>query len=124
MAMMATTQTTSRRLKPSSVPTPSPGPAGDIRRRSCATFLSVRSARNDVIGTVLTWGAIGIRLAPWIVGDAATFQIGTVPRGEAAAALHQHTQTLRAQRISPGVKVEEVKCARKALDLDLGGFDL
>src|SRR5262249_49724794 len=124
MAMMATAQTTSRRLNPSSPPAPSPSPGRDICCCSCATFLPVRPVRDNVVDAMLTGRAIGIWLAPWISGNASALEIRTVPRAETAAALHQGRQPLRTQGISSGIEVEEVERAREALDLDLGGLHL
>ena len=50
--MMATTQTTSSKVKPSSALVASAGPAGDVGRGTCSTFLPIRPVRDQVIGPV------------------------------------------------------------------------
>src|SRR5262249_52099014 len=106
IARMATTQTISSRVKPSSPRAPSAHPADDVACRAGSTFLAIRAIRDDVVGPVLPGRAVDVGVAPRIVGDDRAPQIRAVPRHDAARALHQGGEALRARRVAP--VVEEV----------------
>src|SRR5712691_10630339 len=92
IAMMATTQTTSRRVKPRCAVRRSLRPADDIGRRARATFLPVRAVGDDVIRSVLARRAIEIGVSPRILGDRAALQIRPVPRAQPARALRERVE--------------------------------
>src|SRR5664279_3520216 len=122
--MMARTQTTSMRVKPPSPTRRLAGPADNIGRRSGPAFLTIGAIRHDIIGTVLSWRTVNIRLAPRVVRHNAALQVWTVPRLNRSGGLHQRVQPFPAVRITTGIEIEQIERASKALNLDLCGLDL
>src|SRR5438876_7005158 len=118
IATIATTQTISMRVKPSSPRTRSALPACDVRGSPGAALLSVGAVRDDVVGAVLARQAVDVGIAPWVGRDDVSFQIGPVPGHGIAGTLHQGRQALRTRRIAAGVEEVEVERAGKARDLD------
>src|SRR5437879_3304097 len=91
--MIASTATISSRTTPRSELIRSARPALNVRRRAGAALLAVRAVRNDVIGAVLAWRSVDVRMPPWIVGNEAGAQIRSVPAVDAAGALGQGSET-------------------------------
>src|SRR6185295_13867855 len=122
MAMIATTQTISSKVKPASPGRASARPTGDVRRGSSATFLSVRAIGEKIIGAVLSRRAVDIGSAPGIGRNNGAFQVRSVPGRDGAGTLHQRREALGGVRVSPGVEEEQIERAAEALDLDFRRF--
>src|SRR3954452_9606728 len=90
IAMIASTQITSRRVKPSSPRPQSTLPIGDVSRRTGPPFDSIGAVGHDVVGPMLPGHTIDVGIAPGIGWDDSAFQIRTVPRQVIAGTLHQH----------------------------------
>src|SRR5262245_26402713 len=117
--MIATMQTTSTSVKPSSAPLASANPTRDICCRSRATFLSIRPVRNHVIRTVLSGRSIDVSIAPRIFGNHAPLQVWTVPRRDIPGRLHERVEALGRRRIAANIEEIEIQRAGEALDLNL-----
>src|SRR6266508_1923100 len=89
IAIMATTQMISTRVKPACRSARSTGPAGDVARGARATFLPVRAVGDAVIGTVLSRQPVDIGLAPRVAWNDGTLPIRTIPSRQVARALQQ-----------------------------------
>src|SRR3954471_7827785 len=119
IATIASTHTISSSVKPASAL-----PARDVLSSARSSLCPVGAVRKNVVSPVLSRRAVHIRVAPRIGRYIAAFQIGPVPRIDAARPLHQRGETLGAVRITAGVEEEEVERARETLDLDACGLDL
>src|SRR4029077_10461214 len=115
---MAMTQTTSRRVNPSSLVSPSFSPAGNIGCCTGAAFLSICTIGQNVVRSVLPRRAVDVELPPRVFRNHIAFQIRAAPTGDAARALHQCLETFRARRILSGIKRIEIEGARQAFDLN------
>src|SRR6266436_3354734 len=125
---MAATATISRRVNPEVRSrcrlTPSlDARGGYVGRSSRSPLLSVGAVRHDFIGATLSGRSINIGLAPRIVRDGATFQIGTIPSRQSRGGLDKCSQALRRGRVSSCVQIEQIERAGEALNLDFGGLD-
>src|SRR5216683_6303672 len=89
-----------------------------------AAFLAVGAIGHDVVGAVFARRAIQVDVAPGIVGNAATLQIGAVPGGHAWRALNQRGQSFGGRRKPAGVEIEQFQRARETLQLNLRRLDL
>src|ERR1700730_8457641 len=125
---MASTHTTSSSVKPAAGPSsalPSSAlPARDVLRGACSTFCSIRTVREDVIGSILSGRAVDVRIAPRIGRHDAALEIRPVPGRDVGGLAHQRGKSLRAARIAPGVEIIQIERAGEAFDLDLGSLAL
>src|SRR5262245_47552641 len=121
---MARTHTTSSSVKPCSPARLSSAPAGDIACCTGSTLLSIGAIRNDVVGPMLSRGAVDVWPAPGVARDRLTLQVGAIPRRPAARRLHQCVQPFRAGWILSRIQKIEIERARQTFDLNFGGLGL
>src|SRR5438067_1688748 len=95
IAMIATTQTISMNVKPSSRRTRSALPACDVGGIAGAALLSIRPVRDEIISPVLPRQSVDVRIAPRIGGNQVALQVGSIPGHGIARPLHQGGEALR-----------------------------
>src|SRR4051812_39835029 len=113
IATIASTQTISSSVKPSSAL-----PARNVQPRARSSFCPVGTIRENVVGPMLPWRAVDVRVAPGVRWHLSALEVRPVPGIDVAGALHQCGQTFGAVRISAGIEEEQVKRASEAFDLD------
>src|SRR3954463_6216553 len=67
-------------------------PTSDVSGRSSPAFVAIRAIRDQVISPVLPRHAIDVWIAPGVVGNHRTFEIGTGPGQGITWAPHQGSQ--------------------------------
>src|SRR6266403_4748070 len=127
MAMSPSTHTISSKVKPRSAPSlifrTGHVFRGNVGRQTAATFLTIRSVREDIVRAAVAGRTIHIGIVPGIVGDVATFEIRSVPGSYARCPAHQRRQAFRRRGKPARIEIEQVERAAEALQLDLRGLD-
>src|SRR5262245_9401600 len=124
IAMIASTQTTSIRVKPASPADGAARPTDDVGRCSTSTCLSIRAVGDDVVGAVLARRPVHIGIAPRVDGNDPAFQVRAVPRCDATGTSNQCGEAFRTRRVTPVIEEEQIECTAEAFNLDSCSLDL